>query len=343
MEAQPRERVVDVLQRLGDEPLAVRVLDAQHERAALCGGSRGSCRARCARSRCAGSPSATVRTARERSRGSLLKKECWVIIVRSARVNQAVNRGGDLDGAASTMPGVRISGRITGSSPAGGIVDVQGHAGPAEAGQSAGNGVVAVRPVRPKRRDPGLAQTGRDTAGLSRATLSFTWQVRHHFAVKSTNTGVPGRRSSSSRSGSTAPSEACDRGRERAARPAARAGAREARSRGAAVPPTTSSTASKPAADAHGVARRESAPHRPQIHAPRPAASIAPSKQSHRRSPASAASTEAIQTAAAIIGNAMTWRKVSIQGPGLRQAADTRPGTTESRRIRRGHAEGQAR
>src|SRR5271169_7061438 len=37
------------------------------------------------------------------------------------------------------------------------------------------------------------------TADVASASRSLTWQVTHHAAVKSTNTGVPRRRSSSSR------------------------------------------------------------------------------------------------------------------------------------------------
>ena len=47
--------------------------------------------------------------------------------------------------------------------------------------------------------------------------------------------------------------------------------------------------------------------------------------------PASAARTETIQTAAAIMGNAIAWRRTSIQGPGLGMRAAS-PGTADSRR-----------
>ncbi len=128
------------------------------------GGNRGSCRARCARSRCAGIPSVTAGTARERPRseppeGKVLRKYSVRAPTGSIRVTEQPSAAGARPrlnqplfrrtpfakpryctirrfhgslsplcrppplpefyylSAASTIPGVRSSGRITGSFP----------------------------------------------------------------------------------------------------------------------------------------------------------------------------------------------------------------------------------
>ena len=83
------------------------------------GGNRGSCRARCARSRCAGIPSVTAGTARERPRRASDRKMLGKYSVSARRGSTRRHRGLQRAGssAASTMPGVSSSGRITGSFP----------------------------------------------------------------------------------------------------------------------------------------------------------------------------------------------------------------------------------
>ena len=90
------------------------------------------------------------------------------------------------------------SGSSTGS-PRRAVEHVDGHAAAAERGQRSRDGRVAPRPVGAQQRDV----AARERVAGRRASVStsrlFTWQVTHHAAVKSTNTGRPSAVSSATR------------------------------------------------------------------------------------------------------------------------------------------------
>ena len=86
--------------------------------------------------------------------------------------------------------GVSISGRSTGASVVRDIEGVQRHARAAEVRKGATDRLVPRGPIGLEGGYPELGEARRTDASFS-ATASFTWQLRHHAAVKSTKTGRP--------------------------------------------------------------------------------------------------------------------------------------------------------
>ena len=90
-------------------------------------------------------------------------------------------------------PSLRTSGSSNGSLP-GPVQHVDRHAVAAQRGERLRDRRVAPRPVGAHQRDVAFrANAPRTSAAFSTSRL-FTWQVTHHAAVKSTNTGRPARR-----------------------------------------------------------------------------------------------------------------------------------------------------
>ena len=81
------------------------------------------------------------------------------------------------------------------------IQHIDRHAVAAQRGQRLRDRRVAARPVGAHQRDVALARTPRARSASFSTSRLFTWQVTHHAAVKSTNTGRPAARSSATRGG----------------------------------------------------------------------------------------------------------------------------------------------
>jgi len=93
--------------------------------------------------------------------------------------------------ASITMPGVRTAGRISADAllAAG---DTTYNGTPLRPNVASTAAISASRDVQSARDNNALAPTNaRSTASVCKATRSFTWQLRHHAAVKSTNTTRP--------------------------------------------------------------------------------------------------------------------------------------------------------